>query len=140
MAKGGKPGSRKKGECQRLFVAKRLSDRFCNPKCSESYFGRYAKDRVRKSREKKGRKKREQLKQAAEHKAFKRFSEFVKAAMGKSLTQETHLSMLKALGKGDRLKGWRVVSEWQRKLKEGASLKDLWDGLAQKTKQSIETA
>jgi len=126
-------------ECQRFFVAKRLSDRFCSPKCSESYFGRDVKDRVRKSREKKRREKREQLKQAVERKAFKRFSEFMRAAKGQKLTQEAH-RMLKTLGSGEQLKGWRVVKKWEEQVKAGTSLADIWDGLSNAVKQVFDTA
>jgi hypothetical protein len=37
-------------ECQRFFIADRLSDKFCRPECSKAYFDRGAIDRVRKSR------------------------------------------------------------------------------------------
>lgn len=40
-------------ECQRFFIADRLSDKFCLPECSKAYFDRGALDRVRESREKK---------------------------------------------------------------------------------------
>jgi hypothetical protein len=39
-------------ECQRFFVADRLSEKFCRPECSKAYFDRGALDRVRKSRAK----------------------------------------------------------------------------------------
>jgi hypothetical protein len=39
-------------ECSRFFIADRLSEKFCRPECSKTYFDRGAVDRVRKSRAK----------------------------------------------------------------------------------------
>jgi len=41
-------------ECSRFFVADRLSEKFCRPECSKTYFDRGAVDRVRESRANKG--------------------------------------------------------------------------------------
>jgi hypothetical protein len=40
-------------ECQRFFIADRLSDKFCRPECSKAHFDLGAADRVKRSREQK---------------------------------------------------------------------------------------
>ncbi len=129
--------------CWKFFVAEDLRQKYCTPECTKAADNEAAKKRVRKWRKKDAEEKQKQAAEAAERRGFKRFSMFMGLAVKKKRTREEGREMhpiLWDLGKGDTAQGWNVIPGWNEKLRRGASLKNIWDALPQKTKQIFETA
>src|SRR5262249_48538630 len=105
-------------ECQRFFAAKDLRQKFCSRECSNIDERRGAKDRVARWRDRKRKEQQRQAKEAVKKKIIGRLSEFLKATENGELSPK-HGDLLKALGEGNKLKGWGIVRKLQSKLEAG---------------------
>src|SRR5262249_37070253 len=121
-------------ECQRFFAAKDLRQKFCSRECSNIDERRGAKDRVARWRDRKRKEQQRQAKEAVKKKIIGRLSEFLKATENGELSPK-HGDLLKALGEGNKLKGWGIVRKLQSKLEAGVSKEALWESLPKRTKQ-----
>jgi len=119
-------------ECIRFFVAKDPRLNVCSEGCERLRDNRGAKDRERRYRERKKEEKHRQFRQAAAHKPFKQFCEFMVIARKKTQT-DAELARLKPIL--NAVGGWRVVSRWER-----PPDKDTWEKLPKETKQIFNTA
>lgn len=119
---------RRCSECKKFFIAEDPKCKYCSTKCAEAADRRSAaKKRVPKYRQEKRKKKEKEARQAADRKALRQFSEFMKLA-SKSRHTDEELSKLrpklKALGQGDMQKGWKVVRKLERQ-----PVQDAWKSL-----------
>jgi hypothetical protein len=120
--------------CQVFFVAEDLKQKYCTPICMKAADQKNALKRVAKWREQQKQKKREQLKEAKEKKAFGKFSTFMKLAKGNVREQEKISPITKKLGKGS-LKGWQKIEFWEKKLRSGKTIENIWEEMRQNDKE-----
>lgn len=128
-------------ECRKFFFASRLGQKFCKPECTKAADRKAAVKRVDKWRRRQKKKEQRRALEAEGRKAFERFSEFMTLARKNTHSEAELLKIrpiLKALGQGEPQKGWRVTTQWDRRLGRGGSLKELWSGITTDQKNIFE--
>lgn len=114
--------------CKKIFFQDRRSE-CCSPSCKRAYDRKNTAKRLR--RREATRKEDERLVRIG--KASQRFTEFLRLSRKKTLTGKEQLffsPILKTLGRGNPLDGWRVVKAWWKNQKKGVLLAQFFHSLS----------
>ena len=125
-------------ECQKFFIESRLGQKYCDLTCTKEADKKKARKRARDWREEKREERELQSQQKAEHQAFDNFRRFMAVARKRKHGEEEQARLrliLKALGKGDVLKGWQRVKVWEKQPD-----KQTWQSLSNDERKLFESA
>lgn len=123
-------------ECQKFFAVKNFGRKVCgSAKCEKARNAKTAKDRMKRKRdrEKKAEKKANKtIRITEEEKRFQAFQEYMALRDKRNLTTEEQSKLGEIT---QRLPGKRdTLKSWDKEMKGGSSLKDIWKGLATEIK------
>jgi hypothetical protein len=63
----------------------------------------------------------------------------MKVATTGTAREQSNIAMhLKKLGKGEPLKGWRKVERWEKKLRSGKAIENIWEEMRQNDKKVFQ--
>lgn len=130
--------------CRNFAQIQRKTKRFCKPAHRLEVFRNKPgqKERARKNqRDRRSRAKGEAEEKAQQDKAKRviaLFESFVERTRGQNNVNEDDLQLLKIIGQGAPLVGWKRVREFDKELKGGVSYRTLWNNLAPAIKARLE--
>jgi hypothetical protein len=125
--------------CQVFFVAKDPKRKYCTLICTKAADQKNAAlKRVPEWRRQQKRKELAQAKEAKEKQAFIKFVTFMKLPKGNVREQEKVSPIIKKLGKGVLQKGWQKVTLWEKKLRSGKPIENIWEEIRQNDKKVFQ--
>jgi hypothetical protein len=125
--------------CQVFFVAEDLKQKYCTRSCMKAADQKAALKRVQGWRKQQKRKELARAKEAKDKQGFSKFSTFMKVATTGTAREQSNIAMhLKKLGKGEPLKGWRKVERWEKKLRSGKAIENIWEEMRQNDKKVFQ--
>lgn len=125
-------------ECLQFYVAQDIRQKYCSRECRNTHHTKDTKRRVENFRARKRHRLRQEEKRNKDKKIIGGFTNFLKIAARKSKTHPEIYSVLKTIGGGRTLTGWKITAEWLNQLKEGQSPTQIFNHLSSHIKNQLE--
>lgn len=136
-------------KCDKFFLATDAREIYCSERCrikynyetrvDSGYFKNYMRTKRRKTSERNSRRRQESTNTIKRNEPIQTFENFLKRASGNVASQQSIGRVVKAIGGGGSIQGWKKVNPLTERYKSGESVRRIWKSLTPQMKNLVVT-